>query len=102
MWLVLPLAFLSLSKGKLPTYILPCLLPLALLMADALVEHLKQGRGTVLRVNGLLNAAATLLALAALLYLQVKQPVYKDEPMHLLLAVIVLVGWTLSNALQGV
>ncbi|WP_122282743.1 lipid IV(A) 4-amino-4-deoxy-L-arabinosyltransferase [Pseudomonas syringae group genomosp. 3] len=102
LWLVLPLAFLSLSKGKLPTYILPCLLPLALLMADALVEHLKQGHGTVLRVNGLLNAALTLLGLAALLYLQVKQPVYKDEPMHLLLAVIVLVGWTLTNALQGI
>ena len=31
LWLLLPLAFFSLSRGKLPTYIMPCLLPLALL-----------------------------------------------------------------------
>ncbi|WP_054082941.1 lipid IV(A) 4-amino-4-deoxy-L-arabinosyltransferase [Pseudomonas savastanoi] len=102
LWLVLPLAFLSLSKGKLPTYILPCLLPLALLMADALVEHLNQGRGRALRVNGIVNAALTFLGLLALIYVQLKQPVYENEPMHLLLAVIVLTGWTLTNALQGI
>ncbi|KPX49941.1 Undecaprenyl phosphate-alpha-4-amino-4-deoxy-L-arabinose arabinosyl transferase [Pseudomonas syringae pv. helianthi] len=102
MWLVLPLAFLSLSKGKLPTYILPCLLPVALLMADALVECLNQGRGTALRVNGILNATVTFLGLLALIYLQLKQPVYQNEPMHLLLAVIVLVGWTLTSTLQGI
>ncbi|RMR01923.1 lipid IV(A) 4-amino-4-deoxy-L-arabinosyltransferase [Pseudomonas syringae group genomosp. 7] len=102
MWLVLPLAFLSLSKGKLPTYILPCLLPVALLMADALVECLNQGRGTALRVNGILNATVTFLGLLALIYLQLKQPVYENEPMHLLLAVIVLVGWTLTSTLQGI
>ncbi len=41
LWLLVPLAFLSLSKGKLPTYLLPCLLPLALLMADVLVQRLE-------------------------------------------------------------
>lgn len=101
LWLLLPLAFLSLSKGKLPTYILPCLLPLALLMANTLVERLDQGHSTALRANGIFNATVTFLGLVALIYLQLKQPVYENEPMHLSLAVIVLLGWTLANALQG-
>ncbi|UZJ58384.1 lipid IV(A) 4-amino-4-deoxy-L-arabinosyltransferase [Pseudomonas sp. KU26590] len=101
-WLLLPLAFLSLSNGKLPTYILPCLLPLALLMADALIERLKQGQLTALRINGWLNATAGLIGLLALVYLQLKQPVYEHEPLNLLLAIIVLTGWCASNALQGI
>ncbi len=34
LWLLLPLGLFSLSNGKLPTYIMPCLLPLALLMGQ--------------------------------------------------------------------
>ncbi|KPW83155.1 4-amino-4-deoxy-L-arabinose transferase [Pseudomonas congelans] len=101
LWLLLPLAFLSLSRGKLPTYILPCLLPLALLMANTLVERLDQGHSTALRANGILNATVTFVVLLALMYLQLKQPVYENEPMHLSLAVILLLGWTLANGLQG-
>ncbi|WP_192872149.1 lipid IV(A) 4-amino-4-deoxy-L-arabinosyltransferase [Pseudomonas congelans] len=101
LWLLLPLAFLSLSRGKLPTYILPCLLPLALLMANTLVERLDQCHSTALRANGILNATVTVVVLLALMYLQLKQPVYENEPTHLSLAVILLLGWTLANALQG-
>ncbi|MFK3971275.1 lipid IV(A) 4-amino-4-deoxy-L-arabinosyltransferase [Pseudomonas sp. NPDC087358] len=101
MWLILPLAFLSLSKGKLPTYLLPCLMPLALLMGHALVDRLSAGKTTLLRVNGLLNAGLGLAALAALLFMQVKKSVYHQEPQHLTLAVIVLLGWVAFNALQG-
>ncbi|SHN03542.1 4-amino-4-deoxy-L-arabinose transferase [Pseudomonas asturiensis] len=101
MWTLLPLIFLSLSRGKLPTYILPCLLPLALLMADALVERLKHGPVTALRLNGWANATAALVGLVALLYLQWKDPIYAHEPMHLLLAISVLTAWILTNALQG-
>jgi 4-amino-4-deoxy-L-arabinose transferase len=101
LWLLVPLAFLSVSNGKLPTYILPCLLPVALLMADGLIERLKQGQLTALRVNGWLNGAAGLIGLGVLLWLQLQQPVYVHEPLNLLLAIIVLIGWCASNALQG-
>jgi len=101
-WLLVPLAFLSLSNGKLPTYILPCLLPVALLMADALIERLNKAQLTALRVNGWLNATAGLIGLLVLVYLQLKHPVYDHEPVSLLLAIIVLGGWCASNALQGI
>ncbi|MBD8570886.1 MULTISPECIES: lipid IV(A) 4-amino-4-deoxy-L-arabinosyltransferase [Pseudomonas syringae group] len=101
MWTLLPLAFLSLSRGKLPTYILPCLLPLALLMANALVERLKHGQVTALRLNGGFNAIVALVGLLVLLYLQWKNPVYDHEPIHLLLAISVLAAWMLTNALQA-
>ncbi len=64
LWLWMPLFFFSLSKGKLPAYILPCLLPLALLLGHALADRLKLEQGRALGINGLLNLAvgvATLL-----------------------------------------
>ncbi|WP_268796439.1 lipid IV(A) 4-amino-4-deoxy-L-arabinosyltransferase [Pseudomonas huanghezhanensis] len=101
LWLLVPLAFLSLSKGKLPTYILPCLLPVALMMGDAVVERLKHANTSALRANGLFNSAIGLIGLLALLFVQLKQPVYEDQPLQLLLAMLVLAGWALFNALQG-
>ena len=102
LWLVLPLAMFSLSKGKLPTYILPCLLPLALLMGHALMSWIDQGRSTVIRLNGLLNALLAVAGLTGLIYLQVTRPVYANTEMFSLsLGLIVLMGWLLANALQA-
>ncbi|BBN55038.1 undecaprenyl phosphate-alpha-4-amino-4-deoxy-L-arabinose arabinosyl transferase [Pseudomonas chlororaphis subsp. aurantiaca] len=101
-WLVLPLAFFSLCRGKLPTYIMPCLLPLALLMGHALAEQLNQARSRVIRINGLLNVGIALVALAALIYLQVTRPVYgHTEMFSLSLGYLVLMGWIITNALQA-
>lgn len=100
LWLVLPLAFFSLSKGKLPTYILPCLLPLALLMANTLVDRLKQGQSRLFKVNGVLNLAIGLLTLVAIVYLQLKKPVYVDEMNNLVLVFIVILAWVLANLMQ--
>lgn len=102
LWLLLPLAMFSLSKGKLPTYILPCLLPLALLMGQALMSWIDQGRSTVIRLNGLLNALLAVAGLTGLIYLQVTRPVYANTEMFSLsLGLIVLMGWLLANALQA-
>ena len=102
LWLLLPLAMFSLSKGKLPTYILPCLLPLALLMGHALMSWIDQGRSTVIRLNGLLNALLAVAGLTGLIYLQLTRPVYANTEMYSLsLGLIVLMGWLLANALQA-
>ena len=102
MWLFVPLVFLSLSNGKLPTYILPCLIPLSLLMGNALTDRLSAGKTTALRLNGLFNAAFGVIVLAAMAFFQFKKHLYDQEPQHLTLAVVLLAGWVLANALQGI
>lgn len=101
LWFLLPLAFFSLSSGKLPTYIMPCLLPLALLMGHTLINWLKTGDGRVLRANGVINTLLASAALVALLYVQATREIYQNTEMFSLsLLYIVLVGWIISNALQ--
>ena len=101
LWLVLPLVVFSLSSGKLPTYIMPCLLPLALLMGHAVTQLLDQARSRTIRINGGLNVVIASIALIALLYLQTTKEVFENTEMFSLsLAFIVLVGWIIANALQ--
>ncbi|MBV6823344.1 lipid IV(A) 4-amino-4-deoxy-L-arabinosyltransferase [Pseudomonas sp. PD9R] len=101
LWLLLPLGVFSVSSGKLPTYIMPCLLPLALLMGHAVTELLKQAQGKTIRFNGWLNVVIATSALIALLYLQATKEVYENTEMFSLSMVyIVLVGWIIANALQ--
>lgn len=103
LWLLMPLAFFSLSKGKLPAYILPCLLPLALLMGNTLTDKLAAARGKALRINGLLNLAAGILALLAIVYLQMKKPIYQphEEVLSQVLVFLFLFGWIIANLLQA-
>ncbi len=105
LWLLLPLGFFSLSNGKLPTYIMPCLLPLALLMGHTLVDLLNRGKARALCVNGLINTAIGLIALIGLIYLQVARPLYGHshaEMFSMSLAFIVLLVWVLAHLLQTV
>ncbi|MCW8275064.1 lipid IV(A) 4-amino-4-deoxy-L-arabinosyltransferase [Pseudomonas sp. PCH199] len=101
LWLLMPLFFFSLSKGKLPAYILPCLLPLALLLGHALADRLKLEQGRTLRINGLLNLTLGLVTLLALVYLQLKKPLYDHELHNLVLVFIGLIGWIMANLLQA-
>jgi 4-amino-4-deoxy-L-arabinose transferase len=101
LWLLLPLAVFSMSSGKLPTYIMPCLLPLALLMGHAVTELLALAQRRTLRINGWLNVVIATSALLALLYLQATKEIYSNTEMFSLSMVyIVLVGWIIANALQ--
>ncbi|MBI4476665.1 MAG: hypothetical protein HY654_05795, partial [Acidobacteria bacterium] len=67
-WILLPLVFFSVSVGKQPRYIMPALVPLAILLGAAIAEALETRRpGAAMRVaTGL--TAASLLALALLLW----------------------------------
>jgi 4-amino-4-deoxy-L-arabinose transferase len=101
LWFVLPLIFFSLSSGKLPTYIMPCLFPLALLMGYTVVNWLEQRNTQVLRLNGVINTVLGSAALIALIYLQASKEVYANTEMFSLsLVFIVLIGWIIANALQ--
>ncbi|CAI8988651.1 Undecaprenyl phosphate-alpha-4-amino-4-deoxy-L-arabinose arabinosyl transferase 2 [Pseudomonas sp. IT-P258] len=101
LWLWMPLFFFSLSKGKLPAYILPCLLPLALLLGHALANRLKLEQGRALGINGLLNLAVGVATLLTLVYLQLKKPIYDHELHNLVLVFIGLIGWIMANLLQA-
>lgn len=103
LWLLMPLAFFSLAKGKLPSYIMPCLLPLALLMGSTLADKLAQGRGRALRINGWLNLVIGLVAMLALSWFQLKRPVYEhgQEIVSLVLVFNFLLGWIIVNLLQA-
>jgi 4-amino-4-deoxy-L-arabinose transferase len=99
LWMLLPLAFFSLSKGKLPTYIMPCMMPLALLIGQALISALDQAKTRAIRSNAVLNLVLAGGTLVALPILQLKHPVYVDEPLHMTLLVIGLVSFIVANAL---
>jgi 4-amino-4-deoxy-L-arabinose transferase len=66
-WLLIPLAFFSLTRGKLPTYILPCFTPLALLFAHAVTHQLDRGRNGWLATNAAINAVIGVTGLIGLL-----------------------------------
>ena len=102
LWFLLPLAFFSASSGKLPTYIMPCLLPLALLMGYTVMNWLADQNGRVLRTNGVVNVVLACAALVALIYLQATREIYANTEMFSLsLAYIVLLGWIIAGSLQA-
>jgi 4-amino-4-deoxy-L-arabinose transferase len=101
LWLLMPLLFFSLSNGKLPTYILPCLLPMALLLGHALADRLRLEQGRALSINGVLNLLLGLVLLIALVYLQLKKPVYDHELHSMVLVFIALIGWIIANLAQA-
>ncbi|MFV3330671.1 lipid IV(A) 4-amino-4-deoxy-L-arabinosyltransferase [Pseudomonas sp. NY15437] len=100
LWFAMPFLFFSLSKGKLPTYIMPCFAPLALLMADAIGRALQQGKPLALKLNGALNLLLGSSALAGLLFLQARHPQYHDELPSVLMVALVCVVWLLTGLLQ--
>lgn len=100
LWFVMPFLFFSLAKGKLPTYIMPCFAPLALLMADSLIRALQQRKLIALRLNGALNLVLGSGALAGLLFMQARHPQYHDELPSVLMIVLVCLAWLLAGLLQ--
>ncbi|KMK81289.1 lipid IV(A) 4-amino-4-deoxy-L-arabinosyltransferase [Pectobacterium brasiliense] len=96
-WMVMPLLFFSIAKGKLLTYILPCFAPLALLMAAWISGLAPAIRERVLRINSWLNIAfGSMLALAVtalglgIIVPHVYQP---GEGLTIVSGVVCFIGW---------
>ncbi|KHN54732.1 lipid IV(A) 4-amino-4-deoxy-L-arabinosyltransferase [Pectobacterium fontis] len=96
-WIVMPLLFFSIAKGKLLTYILPCFAPLALLMAAWLSGLSQAIRERVLRINSWLNIAfggVLALAVTALALGIVMPHVYQaGESLTIVSGIVCFIGW---------
>ncbi len=95
-WLIVPLIFFSISKSKLPGYILPALPAGALLLTDYLRQHLEHKRPQNESVSKLLAVLHGLLASAPILptlliaYLLTQHRLPGGRPMLVALAVAFL------------
>jgi hypothetical protein len=71
LWALVPFVFYSISMGKQPRYILPCLIPLAILLAATLWRYVRQDgpapRDAVWSAAGVLMGATMVLVGASLL-----------------------------------
>jgi 4-amino-4-deoxy-L-arabinose transferase len=68
LWFFMPLIFFSISKGKLPTYILPCMAPFSIMLAIGITEYLKKGAIGLFRVGVVVNALSLLTLFSVFLY----------------------------------
>ena len=96
-WLVLPLVFFSLSRGKLPTYILPCFTPLALLLARAVA---RPGDAGAFRTNAAINGLIGIAGLIALPIARQRGIFTSDDLVAWLVAMAVALAWLLVAVAQ--
>lgn len=97
-WVLLPLLFFSIAKGKLVTYILPCFAPLALLMAHYAFSA-TAGVLKAFKINGWINLLFGLVATLVLLVILAPwglahHPVYRSsETVRVIAGALVFAGW---------
>lgn len=101
-WVVIPLLFFSIAKGKLPTYILPCFAPLALLMASYAWQKARQ-KTRVFTINAWINIVFGTACIIALLAVFAPwglshRPLYgPHQLLALSMAVLSFAGWAIAG-----
>ncbi|KEY58446.1 lipid IV(A) 4-amino-4-deoxy-L-arabinosyltransferase [Serratia sp. DD3] len=99
-WVVMPILFFSIAKGKLLTYILSCMAPLALLMAAYADDCMAQLRRGVFKANAIINGLFGVVGILALLvlasgWLPNVNPFSSEEWPKIVLGVIAFASWLL-------
>lgn len=102
-WTVMPFIFYSIAKGKLPTYILPCFAPLAILMARYAVD-LAEKKGTALKINAIINMGVGVAGMMAVLAFSPWGPEKYQlwtcgEQVKIILAVMAFLCWFLGGVI---
>jgi 4-amino-4-deoxy-L-arabinose transferase len=105
LWAIIPLVFFSIAKGKLPTYILTCFAPLAILLGSGLVELIEKQKWRSIRINAGMNILFGLLVTLALSLLAGgilgDKTYYADtEKMKLYVAFGLFIFWALMGVLS--
>jgi len=91
LWFAMPFIFFSISKGKLATYILPCLIPAAVLITFGLVEYLQARRQRWFVLGIVINTLLLGLLFGALLYQEYfsdSVPIYTHDELPKLIAML--------------
>lgn len=99
-WVLMPLLFFSVAKGKLPTYILPCMAPLSLLMAAYATDCANSLRMRVLKINGMINLVFGVVCALAVLVIGLGLASHlvaygPQENLKVALGVLSFAGWGL-------
>ncbi|MEY0629933.1 lipid IV(A) 4-amino-4-deoxy-L-arabinosyltransferase, partial [Providencia rettgeri] len=98
LWFIAPFVFFSITKGKLLTYILPCIAPVAILMAAYIEKVRAEKKTTAIRLNAVINllvggaAAALIIASPYIPKINIYQA---DESNKLWLAAAAFICWLL-------
>jgi 4-amino-4-deoxy-L-arabinose transferase len=97
-WLLFPFLFFSFSQGKMVTYIMPCLPPLAILVSVGLDRYFKEGKYRLFNAGGVL--LALLIGVLAVVLVGVQTGAFQvikpyAQTWKWVLGVAVLLFWTL-------
>ena len=101
-WLIIPLVFFSIAKGKLPAYILPVFAPLAILLGHGIVELIEKQQWRSIRINSWVNIVFGGLFALVLILLSTgvtgRTQLYQAEDTPaLLLAIAIFIAWCIMG-----